>query len=70
MAKALMHFSVTVSDEGYVLHLEDEDGDVTELTATYDQLDLVAEAIDEQLDGDEEDALGIDDDEDEAEDEQ
>lgn len=65
MAKALMHFSITASEDGYILHLEDEDGEMIELTATYDQLDLVAEAIDEQLDGDEENALAVDDGEDE-----
>ncbi len=62
MAKTLAHFSITQSPEGYVLHLEDEDGEELELLATYEQLDLISEALDEQLDGDEEDVLEVEDD--------
>ena len=52
MAKALAHFTIEPGGEGYTLHIEDEDGDSLELTATAEQLDLIAEAIDEQLEGD------------------
>lgn len=69
MAKVLTHFSITQEPEGYLLHLEDEDGEEIEMQASYEQLDLIVEAISEQLDSDEEDALGVDEDEgDEAED--
>ncbi len=52
MAKALARFTIEPSDDGYSLHLEDEDGDTLELTATAEQLDLIAEAIDEHLEED------------------
>ena len=60
MAKTLGHFSITQEADGYVLHLEDEDGDTTEYSASFEQLDLISEAIEDQLDQDEEDALGVD----------
>jgi hypothetical protein len=63
MAKVLGHFSITQEADGYLLHLEDEEGDTVEYGATFEQLDLIAEAIEEQLDADEEDALGVDDEE-------
>lgn len=66
MAKVLTHFSITQEAEGYLLHLEDEDGEEIEMSASYEQLDLIVEAISEQLDSDEEDALAVDDDEDDA----
>ena len=62
MAKALATFSIKRSGEDYVLTLEDENGDTTVLTADYDQLDLITEAIEEQLDADE-DVLEADEDE-------
>ena len=67
MAKVLAQFSITQSAEGYVLHLEDEDGEELEMIASFEQLDLISEAIDEQLDNDEEDALEVDDAEEEEE---
>ncbi len=60
MAKTLSAFTITRSGEDYLIRIEDDDGSKAEYTATYDQLDLLAEAVDEQLDSDEEDALGID----------
>ncbi len=63
MAKALAQFSIKRSGEDYLLTLEDADGETTRLTADYDQLDLITEAIEEQLDADE-DALEADDEED------
>ena len=70
MAKVLTHFSITQEPDGYMLHLEDEDGDEIEMSATFEQLDLIVEAINEQLDNDEEDALTAEDEADEAEDEE
>jgi hypothetical protein len=49
MAKALARFTIEPTEEGFALHIEDEDGDTLELTATPEQLDLLAEAIDEHL---------------------
>ena len=63
MAKTLAQFSITPSGDGeYKLHLEDEDGDTLEFTAQYEQLDLIVDAIDEQLNNDEDEALAVDDD--------
>ncbi|MGK6353743.1 hypothetical protein ACMGDH_00785 [Sphingomonas sp. DT-207] len=71
MAKTLAQFTITPDTNGdYTLHLEDEDGETLEFAASYEQLDLIVEAIEEQLDSDEEDILGVDeDDEDIVEDE-
>jgi hypothetical protein len=63
MAKVLGQFSITQEADGYILHMEDDDGETVEYKTSFEQLDLVAEAIEEQLDADEEDALGIDEDE-------
>lgn len=60
MAKTLSAFSISRKGEDYLIRIEDDDGSKAEYMATYDQLDLLAEAVDEQLDSDEEDALGID----------
>lgn len=68
MAKTLSGFSISRSGEDYLIRIEDDDGSKAEYMATYDQLDLMAEAVDEQLDGDEEDALAIDSDDEEGDD--
>lgn len=62
MTKTLSQFSIIPNGSGeYVLNLEDEDGESIEFVATYEQLDLVVEAVQEQLDADEEDALIVED---------
>ncbi|MDP5279755.1 hypothetical protein Q9Q95_12545 [Sphingomonas sp. DG1-23] len=62
MARTLAQFTITPDSAGdYTLHLEDEDGETIEFTAGFEQLDLIVEAIEEQLDNDEEDVLGVDD---------
>jgi len=53
MAKALAQFSITRTGEDYLLTIEDQDGETIELTAAYDQLDLITEAIEDRLDADE-----------------
>ena len=64
MASTLSLFTVTTDAEGdYTLTLEDEDGETVEFTASYEQLDLITEAIEDILDTDEEEALGVDADE-------
>jgi len=60
MTKALARFTIGRDDGQYIIHIEDESGDRLDLRATYDQLDLIADAIDRQLDEDEDDALGVD----------
>lgn len=66
MARTLAQFTITADGDGdYTLHLEDDDGETLEFTASFEQLDLIVEAIEEQLDDDEEDVLGADEDEDE-----
>lgn len=67
MAKTLAQFTITPDGNGdYLLNLEDEDGESIDFTASYEQLDLIVEAIEEQLDSDEEDVLGVDEEADEA----
>lgn len=66
MAKVLGQFSITSEADGYILHLEDEDGETLEFSATLEQLDEITDAIDDQLEMEEEaDALPDDDDEEE-----
>ncbi|HEY9581294.1 MAG TPA: hypothetical protein VIR65_15720 [Rhizorhapis sp.] len=62
MTKTLAQFAISRSGDDYILLIEDDSGDTLELAATFDQLDLISEAIDEQLDRDEEGALLADDD--------
>ena len=70
MSKILAQFTISRSRDGYVLHLEDEDGDMADFNATYEQLDLISEVVEDQLNTDEEAALGLDEEEDEDEDEE
>lgn len=66
MARTLSSFSIAADGSGdYLLNIEDEDGETIELTATYEQLDMLGEAIEEALDEDEDDSLGAEEDEDE-----
>lgn len=60
MARTLSQFTVTPNGDGdYVLSLEDDDGETLDFIATDDQLDLITEAIEEILDTEDEDALGL-----------
>lgn len=66
MARTLSSFTIAADGNGdYLISIEDDDGETIELTATYEQLDMLGEAIEEALDEDEEDTLGADEDEDE-----
>jgi hypothetical protein len=69
MAKALSRFTIERSTDDYVLHIEDEDGDTLELTASFEQLDLISEALEEHLAFDDDDPDALDDDEAEKEEE-
>ena len=55
----LKSFNVSGADEGYRIHIETDDGQRLDLDASYEQLDLIAEAIDERLDEDEEEVLEV-----------
>lgn len=59
MARTLTQFTVSSEGEGYVLHIETDDGQTVDVNATYEQLDLIAEAIDDRLDEDEEEQLAV-----------
>lgn len=66
MARTLSSFSIAADGSGdYLLSIEDEDGETIELTATYEQLDMLGEAIEDALDEEEKDSLGVDEDQDE-----
>lgn len=63
MAQSLAKFTVTkTTDENFLLHIEDDSGETLELEASYDQLELLVESIDEQLEADADDHDEIDDD--------
>ena len=68
MAKALERFTIARAADGYMLTIEDDSGDTLELTATFDQLDLITEELDRALDEDE-DAIEADGDDLDVEDE-
>ncbi len=59
MAKTLSQFTISSEGEGYILHVETDDGETLDVAATYEQLDLISEAIEERLDEDEEDQLAV-----------
>jgi hypothetical protein len=63
MARILDSFSLARATEGYVLQIEDEDGESTEFSVSVDQLEVIAEEIERHLDEDEDDVLPADDDE-------
>jgi hypothetical protein len=65
MALTLSGFTISRTGDTYQITIEDEDGGAAQYEATYDQLDLIVEAIEERLDGDEEESLAVEDSEDE-----
>lgn len=61
MANALSRFTIQPADDQiFLIRIESEDGEPLEVTATFEQLDLIQEAIDEQLDEDFEDVDAVD----------
>jgi hypothetical protein len=64
-AKELATFNIVRKGEDYRITIEDANGDTVDYIADYDALDLISEAIDEALDSDEEEALEVDDEEEE-----
>ena len=67
MAKALSRFTIARGGDDYLLSIEDEDGDTIELTASFEQLDLINESLEEHLAFDVEDPDLLDGDEEEEE---
>ncbi len=65
MPKPLSQFSITQEADGYVLQIEDEDGETTEYSATLEQIDDIAIAIEDLdiVDEDDPSLLGEDDEE-------
>ena len=47
--KKLAKFALSEAGEGFDLHIEDEAGHVLELSSTRDQLDVIADKLDEVL---------------------
>ena len=48
-AKKLAKFNVAAAGEDFRLHIEDDAGHVLELSATRDQVDVIADKLDELL---------------------
>lgn len=59
MAKTLSEFTISSQGDGYILHIATDDGETLDVSATYEQLDLISEAIEDRLDEDEEQALAV-----------
>ena len=63
MALSLARFTIKRTlDDSFMLHIEDDSGTTLELEATYDQLDLITEAIEEALEIEADDQEAADDD--------
>ena len=61
MAMTLAQFTINKTpDDQFLIHIEDEDGQTLEFEASYEQLDLIAEAIEEHLEGDLDDPDALD----------
>ena len=69
MALSLARFTIKRTlDDSFMLHIEDDSGTTLELEATYDQLDLITEAIEEALEIEADDEEAADDDVEESND--
>ncbi len=53
--RTLSRFTATQAGDGFTLHIEDGSGTTLELAATRDQLDVIADALDDLLADTEED---------------
>lgn len=58
--RQLKRFSISVREQDFVLHLEDDTGQATEYAASPEQLDTVIDALDELLSENEEDLFEVD----------
>jgi hypothetical protein len=61
MARKLTQFTIAEDGEDYLLHIEDDAGETISFSATYDQLDVIVEAIDRHLDEDAEEMDEVED---------
>lgn len=61
--RQLAKFSISIRDEDFVLHLEDDAGEKMDFAASPEQLDAVIDALDELLAEAEEDIFEVEDDE-------
>lgn len=68
--RTLERFSIARAADGYLLTIEDDSGETLEMTATFEQLDLIAEELDRALDEDAEEEDQVDGGEDADEDEE
>ena len=59
MPNRLASFTIEGDGEEYVIRLESEGGEKIEFSASYDQVDLISETIDQKLNEDEETALEV-----------
>ncbi len=56
--KKLAKFTITEAGEDFAIHIEDEAGDLLELSASRDQVDVIADALADLLEeGDDADEL-------------
>jgi hypothetical protein len=60
--RQLAKFSISVREEDFVLHLEDDAGQAVDYAASPEQLDAVIDALDELLSENEEDLFEVEDD--------
>jgi hypothetical protein len=49
----LKRFHIEQDGDMFLLRIEDENGETFEVSATHDQVDLIADSLDEALDADE-----------------
>ena len=61
--RTLSKFNITETGDAYAIHIEDDAGEMIEFQATPEQIDLIADVLDELLYAD--DALEVDEEEDE-----
>lgn len=59
--RQLAKFSISVREEDFVLHLEDDGGEAIDFAASPEQLDAVIDALDELLSENEEDLFEVED---------
>ncbi len=59
--RQLAKFSISVREEDFVLHLEDDTGEALDFAASPEQLDAVIDALDELLSENEEEMFEVDD---------
>ncbi|MGA0604768.1 hypothetical protein ACO2Q0_02105 [Phenylobacterium sp. VNQ135] len=66
--RQLAKFAISIREEDFVLHLEDDAGEKMDFAASPEQLDAVIDALDELLAEAEEDVFEVEDDEDDGDD--